>query len=95
VEIPTNLQPNHPAYQLDAKLTALEQALVADDPLMPGHLKAVHTQLIQFPELIQLLQPEDYGKVIAAHSKYTGQVLVSAKVAKASTKRKVSIDDIM
>jgi predicted regulator of amino acid metabolism with ACT domain len=95
MEIPTNLQPSHPAYQLDAKLTALEQALVANDPLMPGHLKAVHAQLIQFPELIHLLQPEDYGKVVAAHSKYSDRVLVTAKVAKATAKRKVSIDDIM
>lgn len=94
MEIPANTPLNHPVYQLDAKLTALETALVAADPLMPGHLKAIHKQLIQFPELIHLLKPEDIGGMMAAQKKYTGVRLVSEKVAKASAKRKVSVDDI-
>lgn len=94
MELDANLPPDHPAYAVEQRLTALEQALLAQDPLMPTHLKAIHKQLIEFPELVHLLKPEDWGKVMQAQQQYTKVKLVEETAKKPAAKKKVQLEDL-
>lgn len=95
MELTSSLPPDHPAFAVEARLTALETALLAQDPQMPTHLKAIHAQLIQFPELVHLLEPADWGKVMQAQQQYTKVKLVEEGAAKkAAAKKKITVDDL-
>lgn len=95
MELTSALPPDHPAFAVEARLTALEQALLAQDPQMPTHLKAIHKQLIEFPELVHLLKPEDWGKILQAQQQYTKVKLVEEGAAKkAAAKKKITVDDL-
>lgn len=95
MELTSALPPDHPAFVVEQRLTALEQALLAQDPQMPTHLKAIHKQLIEFPELVHLLKPEDWGKILQAQQQYTKVKLVEESAAKkAAAKKKVQLEDL-
>ena len=79
-----------------SRLDGLEQAMLANDPLLPGHLKAIHTQLSQQPELLHLLKPEQIGQVMLGMQRVVGiQLVAEAKKTPAKGKAaKISASDI-
>lgn len=84
--------------QLKMKLAELEQALLATDPQMPLFLKQVHSTLLQYPELVHILQPEERAIVISG-LKVMANTDVIAPIAQKSArsaikKKEFSLDDI-
>lgn len=97
MQLPENAIPGSEAWETKVKLDALEAALVARDPKLPGHLAAMHEHLQQFPEMLHLLSPEDFGKVIAAHKAYSSVEITTARAKAATSKavNKISVSSII
>lgn len=87
-------------FEVMSRLAALEEALLARDPMMKMHLGAIHKELIQHEELVHLLSNEQIGKIVTAQQVHTGNVLVAditgkAGKAKAAAKAsKLSLSDL-
>lgn len=80
------ITPEHPKLkELLPKLDALEKALLANDPKMPGHLKEIHKYLIQFEELAHLLSETDIAKILDAQQKIVG-IKLAEETKKGSSK---------
>ncbi len=71
------------------KIADIEAILLANDPLLPGHLAAIHRNLNRYEELNHLLTDEQIHKLIKGQSQVTGTVIVAqvAKSTKASNTR--------
>lgn len=67
------------------KIENLQSLLLAQDPALPGHLKAIHGALIKYEELTHLLTDEQIRKLIVAQKQVTGTVLVAAVTKTKST----------
>lgn len=77
------------------QIAELEQQLLANDPALPMYLKRIHANLLQYPELVHIIQPEERATIIAGLSRLTGSVLIAAE--KKTTAKKLSshtVDDI-
>jgi hypothetical protein len=75
------------------KLADLQSCLLAQDPLMPKHLKEIHSLLIQHEELVHLLSDEQIGEIMSRQQMITNTTLVAAvtaKGAKTSASKKAS-----
>lgn len=81
------------------RLDQLEAALLANDPLMPGHLREIHKFLQEQPELLHVLKPEEIGITMQAMQKYTGIALVQDKIkapaARGGRAPKITVNDIL
>lgn len=76
-------------FDLMDRLTQLEAALLARDPLMKTHLGAIHKQLVQYEELVHLLTDEEIGKIVGAQQQHTNTTL-AAEVSTKSGKTKAA-----
>lgn len=73
----------NPEHQLCLqRLEELQGMLLAKDPAMPGHLAAIHKQLIQFDELVHLLTDEQIGIIMASQQQHSKTVLVGSATTK-------------
>jgi hypothetical protein len=79
--------------ELEQKIHDLELALNSGDPNIPSHLKAIHTSLINEPELVYLLKEEDIAKIIKGMTVASG-VIISTPKSKGK-KNALSIDDLI
>jgi len=59
------------------KINALQQSLLANDPKMPDHLKAIHRTLIQYEELSHLLSEEQIATILEGAQKKLGIILAA------------------
>ena len=82
--------------QLEMSLASLEQSLLAADPRMPGHLRAIHAVLISYPETVHLLEDAEIALVINGAKKHTATEIVKETTAKATGTRakKPSVDEL-
>lgn len=82
---------------IKGRLDHIEKHLLQQDPLLPVHLGAIHTTLIQHEELVHLLDDSDIKKLIAGQSKHAGVQLVkeatTRKTAPKAVPRGQSISD--
>lgn len=81
--------------RLETSLADLEQALVANDPLISNHLRNSHSILVAYPETVHLLSDADIARLISAAQIHTKIEIVKAtapKTAKAVAK-KASVAD--
>ena len=69
-------------YELKEKVASLEAALLSRHPTMPTLLKQVHSTLLQYPEQVTILSPEERATIIKGLSHHTG-----VKFAEAATKK--------
>lgn len=97
MQLPEKTQPGSEAWVTNEKLMQLEAALLARDAKLPGHLAAMHAHLEQFPEMLHLLDPADFGKIIAAHMSYTNTEIGASKVKAVGKKppSKIGVSDII
>lgn len=72
----------HIKNDLFTKIDGLEEKLLKQDPMLPGHLKAIHQSLIKYEELAHLLSDDQIRKLIKAQKQHTGTVLVKATASK-------------
>ena len=93
-----NLIPNSvPAdilQRLEMSLASLEASLLEKDPMMPNHLRSIHTLLISYPESVQLLTDTEIARLIDGAEILTKTEIVKAAVAKTTKSKKVSADDL-
>lgn len=82
--------------RLDTSLASLEASLLAKDPMMPQHLRNIHSVLISYPEAVTLLEDNEIARLIDAAEVHTKTEIVKA-VAKGKSsggRAKVSLDSI-
>jgi len=82
--------------KIEMNLASLEQALTAKDPMMPQHLRNIHSLLISYPETVHLLDDAEIACIIDAAEVHTKTEIVKAVAAKKSTggRAKVSVNDL-
>ena len=92
----TNSIPQDILSKIEMNLASLEQALTAKDPMMPQHLRNIHSLLISYPETVHLLDDSEIACIIDAAEVHTKTEIVKAVAAKKSSggKAKVSVNDL-
>lgn len=80
------------------RIQQISNGLLAADPLLPVHLSAIHSALIQYEELVHLLSDDDIAILVQGQIKHTGQSLVkeitgSSKATVSRRIPKASADD--
>jgi hypothetical protein len=83
---------------VQGRLSLMAESLLNADPLLPVHLSAIHSALIQYEELVHLLSDEEIATLIAGQARHTGVQLISeiTKSSKASISKRIpkaSADD--
>jgi hypothetical protein len=84
---------------VQGRIEEMAASLLAHDPMLPVHLSAIHSSLIQYEELVHLLSDDEIKKLVAGQMKHTGIMLVE-EVTKAPKARvsaripKTSVDDL-
>lgn len=81
------------------KIHDIEGLLLARDPMLPGHLQAIHKNLSQYEELNHLLSDDQISRLLAGQRQVTGSVLItSSKSASKSSLTKqakgITADDL-
>lgn len=62
------------------KISLLADSLARQDPLIAGHLAAIHQNLNKYEELNHLLSDEQIREIVVAQKQVTGTVLVTKVV---------------
>lgn len=79
----TKLDPSQPLqFSLLDRLSQLEEAMLARDPLMKTHLGAIHKQLIEHEELVHLLSNEEIAKIVSAQQQHVNTSLAAEVTSK-------------
>lgn len=73
------------------KLQSLQIALESENPEIRGYLKAIHTDLAQYPDLAHLLTDEQIAPIYSAIRQQTN-VVIEAKAAKKKSGAKATAD---
>lgn len=84
---------------VQGRIQQLGEKLLQQDPMLPVHLGAIHSALIQYEELVHLLSDDDIQKLIAGQVKHTGVSVVKEITGKSKTTissriPKTSVDDL-
>lgn len=81
---------------LEMKLGELQSTLLAQDPLMPNHLRESHRLLITYPETVHLLDDSEIAQLIQAAEIHTKtKIIKEAAAGKTGGKKKAaSVDDL-
>jgi hypothetical protein len=78
---------------LQEKIKHLQNLLLADDPKMPGHLRAIHGELIQYEELSHLLNEDEIAIILDAQQKKMG-ITLAAETTKAIKSKSGGIKNV-
>lgn len=79
-----------PELQIKSELLALQEQIASAHPQFPSLLRAIHTQLLKDPALVQTLSEEEIGIIATGLMKQT-QITISTTAKKpALTKKRVS-----
>lgn len=87
--------PDHPIFFVLERLKLVQDKLVAADPEIGTHLKAIHTHLRDYEELAHLLSPAQIGVLMKGLQKYTAISLVVEDQNKGTRKKKPTADDLL
>ncbi len=84
---------------VQGRIQHIEENLLKQDPLLPVHLSAIHSALIQYEELVHLLTDEQISSLVAGQSKHVGVTLTKeitgkSKATVSSRIPKTSVDDL-
>lgn len=84
---------------VQGRIAQIEASLLLADPLLPVHLSAIHSALIQYEELVHLLSDGEIKTLIAGQSKHVGVMLTkeitgSSKASVSKRVPKTSVDDL-
>jgi hypothetical protein len=82
-----------------SRIQQIGEKLLEKDPLLPTHLGAIHSTLIQYEELVHLLSDEQIKTLIAGQKKHTGNMVVAeiTKTSKATVGKRIpktTVDDL-
>lgn len=80
--------------RLDSTLLSLEQTLLAKDPMMPQHLRTIHSTIIAYPEAVHILKDEEIARIISGAEEMTKTKIVSDAAKKATTTRSKSLKNV-
>lgn len=83
------------ADQITEQILTLQQALLANQPNMPGLLREIHQRLKADPEVVTLLTEDQIAVIVEGLKVHTATSIVTAKEKKTATKLKdVELDDL-
>lgn len=76
---------------IQGRLAEMSAKMLEQDPMLPVHLSAIHSALIQHEELVHLLSDDDIEKLVAAQSKHIGVSLhqETTKASKATISKRI------
>lgn len=84
--------------EISIKIQKLQDLLLASDPKMPEHLRAIHRTLVQYEELSHLLSEDQIAIILEGAQKKLGMILADEtrnSKSKTSSKLKgVTADDL-
>lgn len=83
---------------VQGRIASIESSLLQADPMLPTHLAAIHSALIQYEELVHLLDDAEIKTLIAGTARHAQVELMSevTKSSKASVSKRIpkaSADD--
>jgi len=76
------LDSNYLQLEVQGRIQQMADKMLEQDPLLPVHLGAIHSTLIQHEELVHLLSDDDITKLVAAQIKHSGVQLVKEAVTR-------------
>ena len=83
--------------EVQGRIQQIADNLLKQDPLLPVHLSAIHSTLIQHEELVHLLSDQEIANLVAGQIKHAGVQLVkeatTRKTAPKAVPRGQSISD--
>lgn len=91
------MTPDHPLLVVIERITAIENKMMANDPEISTHLKAIWKEMQTYEELAHLLTPEQIGVLMRGMQKHTTIQLVVESTSKGGRgkKNKPSVDDLI
>lgn len=83
---------------VQGRIQQIQDGLLKQDPLLPVHLSAIHSSLIQYEELVHLLSDEEIAVIVQGQSKHinvslTKEITGSSKSTISKRIPKASADD--
>lgn len=80
---------------VEQRIQEIGAALLRQDPMLPGHLEAIHKNLMQYEELTHLLSDEQIGVLMSGQKRYVAVQLVKETISKGSRAKtpKAALDD--
>mgnify|MGYP003533419771 FL=1 len=84
---------------VQGRIAHIAANLIQQDPLLPTHLAAIHSSLIQYEELVHLLSDEEIKTFVAGNVRHSGiklnEEITKAKKSTVSSRiPKTSVDDL-
>lgn len=74
-----------------ARMELIEKALLSNDPNMRQYLVHMHQQLLKFPELLYVLQPDQIGIVVKAATRVAGIELTTSETKRKERSERASL----
>lgn len=83
-----------------AKIAELSQALEEDNPNIGNYVKDIHRNLLQYPELVHILLPEQVVTIVKGIEKVNGEKIAEeakpkARASRATSAKKESLADLL
>ena len=80
-----------------SKIEELSQALEESNPSIATYVKDIHRNLLQFPELVHILKPEQVQTIVKGIEQVNGEKIAeeAKPKARASKKSKASLADLL
>jgi len=96
---PSTATPTHnpeQAYQIQEKLAALEEALLASTPNMPTLLRDIHRNLKSDPDLVTILTEEECSILVRGLKRQTATEIATTVIKKSGKKAisKMTVSDL-
>lgn len=63
------------------RIELIEAKLLEQDPMLPNHLAAIHSALLQYEELVHLLPDEKIRAFVRGQTKHVGMELVKESIS--------------
>ena len=79
-----------------SKIAELSQAIEENNPSIATYVKDIHRNLLQFPELVHILQPEQVLTIVKGIEQVNGEKIAEeAKPKTRASKKKESLADLL
>ena len=79
-----------------SKIAELSQAIEENNPSIATYVKDIHRNLLQFPELVHILQPEQVLTIVKGIEQVNGEKIAEEAKPKArASKKKESLADLL
>ena len=82
------------------KIVALSQALEESNPSIATYVKDIHRNLLQYPELVHILKPEQVQTIVKGIEQVNGEKIAEdakpkARASKAGSTSKAALADLL